>query len=57
MADHSEMDHLVDEWGFMMLREKKYSPGQIDGRWTNQMVEEFSRWAASKGSKLRLKKH
>ncbi len=57
VADHAEMDHLIDDWGEMMLRQQKYSPGQIDGRWTNQMIEEFNRWAASRGSKLRLKTH
>ena len=54
VADHAEMDHLVDDWGFMMLREKKYSPGQIDGRWTPQMIEEFNAYAAKQGSKLRM---
>jgi 4-hydroxy-4-methyl-2-oxoglutarate aldolase len=57
VADHAELDHLVDDWGEMMLREQKYTPGQIDGRWTNEMIDEFNRWAASKGSKLRRKKH
>jgi 4-hydroxy-4-methyl-2-oxoglutarate aldolase len=57
VADHAEQDHLVDDWGEMMLREQKYTPGQIDGRWTNQMIDEFNQWAASKGSKVRLKKH
>ncbi len=54
VADHAEMDHLVDDWGMMMLREKKYSPGQIDGRWTRQMIEEFNAYAAKRGSKLRM---
>jgi 4-hydroxy-4-methyl-2-oxoglutarate aldolase len=57
VADHAELDHLIDEWGMMMLRQQKYTPGQIDGRWTNQMIEEFNQWAAAKGSKQRLKKH
>ena len=55
VADHAERDRLVDEWGFMMLREKKYSPGQIDGQWTRQMIEEFNAFAAKQGSKLRRK--
>jgi 4-hydroxy-4-methyl-2-oxoglutarate aldolase len=54
MADETEMDHLVDEWGHMMLREGKYTPGQIDARWTKQMVLEFNAWAEKKGSKLRM---
>ncbi|MGH9440579.1 MAG: RraA family protein, partial [Terriglobia bacterium] len=57
VADHAELDHLIDDWGEMMLRDGKYPPGQIDGRWTNQMIEEFNRWAASQGSKQRLKEH
>lgn len=55
VADHAEQDHLVDDWGEMMLREQKYTPGQIDGQWTNTMIEQFNQWAASQGSKVRLK--
>jgi 4-hydroxy-4-methyl-2-oxoglutarate aldolase len=54
VADEAEMDHLVDEWGHMMLREGKYTPGQIDSKWTPEMIQAFNRWAAQKGSKLRL---
>jgi regulator of RNase E activity RraA len=57
VADHAELDHLVDDWGEMMLREQKYSPGQIDSDWTNPMIREFNRWAASKGYEQRLKEH
>jgi 4-hydroxy-4-methyl-2-oxoglutarate aldolase len=57
VANHAEEDHLVDDWGEMMLREQKYTPGQIDGRWTNEMIDEFNKWAAARGSKVRLKKH
>lgn len=53
LADDTEMDHLVDEWGHMMLREGKYTPGEIDGRWTKPMIEQFNAWLAAKGSKLR----
>ncbi len=54
VADDADMDHLVDEWGHMMLREGKYTPGQIDRKWTNEMIEEFNKWAERKGSKLRM---
>lgn len=58
VADHAELDHLIDDWGMMMLRERKYTPGQIDGRWTNSMIEQFNKWAADvKHSKMRLKEH
>jgi 4-hydroxy-4-methyl-2-oxoglutarate aldolase len=55
IADDSEMTHLVDEWGHMMLRQGKYTPGQIDGKWTTSMVDEFNRWLAEKGSRLRMR--
>jgi hypothetical protein len=29
-----------------MLREGKYTPGQIDYKWTEAMEAEFSAWAA-----------
>jgi 4-hydroxy-4-methyl-2-oxoglutarate aldolase len=54
VADDTEMDHLVDEWGHKMLREGRYTPGQIDAKWTKQMVDEFNAWLGSKGSKLHM---
>ncbi len=55
VADSAELTHLVDEWGHKMLREARYSPGQIDGKWTKEMIEEFNQYVAEKGSKLRMK--
>ncbi|HVT94681.1 MAG TPA: hypothetical protein VHD76_17670 [Bryobacteraceae bacterium] len=55
VADESELTHLRDEWGHRMLREQKYAPGQIDARWTPAMIREFNEWAASRGSKMRMK--
>jgi hypothetical protein len=37
-----------------MLRQGKYTPGQIDAKWTKQMVDEFNAWLQTRGSKLRL---
>ncbi len=54
VADDTEMDRLVDEWGHMMLREGKYTPGQIDARWTREMIEQFNQWLAKKGSARRM---
>lgn len=55
VADHAELTHLQDDWGHEMLREEKYTPGEVDGRWTPQMIEQFNAWAAKQGSKLRMK--
>jgi len=57
VADETEMDHLIDEWGHTMLREGKYTPGQIDAKWTPKMVDEFNAWLEKKGLKLRLPAH
>jgi regulator of RNase E activity RraA len=54
LADDTEMDHLIDEWGHSMLRQGKYTPGQIDAKWTKQMIEEFNAWLEKKGSKRRM---
>jgi regulator of RNase E activity RraA len=54
VADDTEMDHMIDEWGHMMLREGKYTPGQIDAKWTRQMISEFNTWLTTKGSKLHM---
>lgn len=55
VASSAEMTHLVDEWGHMMLREGKYTPGEIDRKWSKAMIEEFNRWLEQKGSKRRMK--
>jgi len=55
VADKAELTHLVDEWGHAMLRQQKYTPGEIDGKWSHQMIEEFNQFCASKGSKQRMK--
>ena len=57
LADETEMDHLIDEWGHAMLREGKYTPGQIDAKWTPKMIEEFNTWLEKRGSKLRMPAH
>ena len=56
VADHSELTQARDAWGHQMLREGKYTPGQIDARWTSELIDEFNKWAESKGLKARMKK-
>jgi regulator of RNase E activity RraA len=55
VADESELTQLRDNWGHQMLREQKYTPGQVDAEWGPAMVDEFNKWAESKGSKMRMK--
>ncbi|HEU0141838.1 MAG TPA: RraA family protein [Bryobacteraceae bacterium] len=55
VADSSELTQLRDKWGHQMLRSGKYTPGEIDARWSKEMVAEFNRWAEQQGSKLRVR--
>lgn len=55
VADESELTRLRDQWGHQMLREQKYTPGQVDSQWSQEMIDEFNKWAESKGSKARMR--
>jgi regulator of RNase E activity RraA len=48
VADVSENIRLRDEWGHTMLREGRYTPGQVDTRWTPEMEAEFEAWKAER---------
>jgi 4-hydroxy-4-methyl-2-oxoglutarate aldolase len=43
----SEDVRLRDDWGHEMLRQGKYTPGQVDAKWTPEMEKEFEAWAAA----------
>lgn len=40
----SEVVRLRDMFGHMRLREGKYTAGQIDGRWADDIEKDFSKW-------------
>jgi len=40
----SEIVRLRDMFGHQRLREGKYTAGQIDARWTNEIEKDFSKW-------------
>ena len=54
VIDKAQMTHRVDEWGHQMLREGKYTPGEIDRKWTKPMIQEFNQWLEQKGYKIRM---
>lgn len=43
----SEIVGLRDLFGFQRLREKKYTAGQIDTRWTQEINQDFENWLES----------
>jgi len=48
----AEIVHLRDQFGHERLAEKKYTPGQIDTRWTDDIERDFSRWLNDRIDKL-----
>lgn len=40
----SEIVRLRDMFGHQRLREQKYTPGQIDSRWSEEIEKDFSQW-------------
>lgn len=40
----SEVVRLRDMFGHQRLREQKYTPGQIDSRWSDEIEKDFSKW-------------
>lgn len=40
----SEVVRLRDMFGHQRLREQKYTPGQIDMRWSDEIEKDFSQW-------------
>lgn len=40
----SEIVRLRDMFGHLRLREQKYTPGQIDSRWSDEIEKDFSTW-------------
>jgi len=40
----SEIVRLRDMFGHQRLQEQKYTPGQIDSRWSDEIEKDFSAW-------------
>ena len=40
----SEIVRLRDMFGHLRLREQKYTPGEIDSRWSDKIEKDFSKW-------------
>ena len=55
VADRAELTQARDTWGHQMLREGKYTPGEVDSRWSDKMNQEFNAWAEQQGLKARIK--
>jgi regulator of RNase E activity RraA len=49
---NAEFVALKDQYGHQMLREGKYTPGQIDTRWTDEIKQNFLAWIDDNPDKL-----
>lgn len=52
VVETSEIVRLRDEFGHQRLREGKYTPGQIDRRWTEEIEKDFADWLKAKGKAI-----
>ncbi len=44
VVKYSEITRLRDTFGHQRLREKKYTAGQIDARWSEPIEQDFTQW-------------
>ncbi len=44
VVENSENTRLRDYWGKMTIQQGKYTPGEIDRGWTDEMTAEFEEW-------------
>jgi regulator of RNase E activity RraA len=47
VVEKSERIRMQDQWGQMRIREGKYTSGQVDGNWTDEMHADFNEWIAN----------
>jgi regulator of RNase E activity RraA len=52
VVKQSEEIRLRDAFGHQRLREKVYTPGQIDGKWTREIEKDFTRWLIQNNDRL-----
>jgi 4-hydroxy-4-methyl-2-oxoglutarate aldolase len=52
VVDQAERIMLRDRFGHLRLREGKYTPGQIDTRWTKEIDEDFTKWLTENKDRL-----
>ncbi len=52
VVETSEIVSLRDRFGHQRLREKKYTPGEIDRKWTEDIEKDFQQWLRERGDEL-----
>jgi len=52
----SELVRLQDEFGHLRLKQGKYTAGQIDARWSDDIEKDFTQWLKDNINKLPVEK-
>lgn len=52
----AEFIALRDKFGIQMLKEGRYTPGQIDSQWSDKLKEEFLRWLDKNPDQIPMKR-
>ncbi len=52
VVETSEIVSLRDRFGHQRLREGKYTPGQIDTKWSDEIEKDFTEWLKARGDEL-----
>jgi 4-hydroxy-4-methyl-2-oxoglutarate aldolase len=52
VVETSEIVRLRDQFGHQRLREGKYTPGEIDRKWSDDIEKDFTSWLKAKGGEL-----
>ena len=52
VVETSEIVRMRDQFGHQRLREGKYTPGQIDRKWSDDIEKDFTEWLKAKGQQL-----
>jgi len=52
VVETSEIVRLRDQFGHQRLREGRYTPGQIDAKWSEEIEKDFAEWLRAKGDEL-----
>jgi hypothetical protein len=53
---NAEFISLRDQFGHQCLREGKYTPGQIDTAWTEEIKKDFLQWIKDNPDKIPMTK-
>ena len=51
---NAEFIALKDAFGHQRLREQKYTPGQIDTNWTDEIKKDFLKWFDDNAGKFSM---